>query len=272
MKLKSLNAKVAIVTGASSGIGKALAFELVKKGAIAVLAARDIEKLTEIISRISQLGGKAIAVQTDVTLESDCKNLIETTLKEFGRLDILINNAGISMRANFRDVELSVLKRLIDTNFWGAVFCTKYALPYILESKGSVVGISSVSGVTPLPGRTGYVASKHALDGFLETLRVENLDNGIQVLLVHPGFTASNIRNSALNSKGEQQAETPLDETKLMPAETVAKRVIKGIVNNRREINLTFTGKFAMWLFRHSPALAERLIYIAMKKEAGAPF
>lgn len=272
MKKNILKGKTAIVTGASSGIGKALALELASRNVSIVLASRNLEKLREIESEITSKGGKAIAIQTDVTKEDSCRALIDKTINEFGSIDILINNAGISMRANFSNVELSVLKRLMDTNFWGSVYCTKYALPHIFKSKGSIVGISSVCGVTPLPGRTGYAASKHALDGFLETLRVENLDNEIQVLLVHPGFTASNIRNSALNSKGEPQAETPLDESKLMPAETVAKAVVNGIIKGKREINLTLTGKFAMWLFRHSPALAERLIYKAMKKEDGSPF
>lgn len=272
MKLKSFENNVAIVTGASSGIGKAIAIELALKGAFVVLASRKIDLLAEVESEIKKAGGNAISISTDVTDEYQCKELIDNTIKQFGKLNILVNNAGVSMRASFRDVELSVLKQLMDTNFWGAIYCTKYALPHILESKGSIVGISSVSGVTPLPGRTGYVASKHALDGFLETLRVENLDNGIQVLLVHPGFTASNIRNVALNSLGKTQAETPLDESKLMPAETVAKIVVKGIIKRKREINLTFTGRLAMWLFRHSPSLAERLIYKAMKKEDGAPF
>ncbi|PKP39098.1 MAG: short chain dehydrogenase [Bacteroidetes bacterium HGW-Bacteroidetes-15] len=272
MKSKPFINKIAIVTGASSGIGKAMTIELSLKGATVVLAARNVQFLAEVESTINKSGGKSLVVKTDITDEAQCKALIDKTIQSFGKIDILVNNAGVSMRSSFLDVEISVLKRLMDTNFWGAVYATKYALPYILESKGSIVGISSVSGVTPLPGRSGYVASKHALDGFLETLRVENLDNNIQVLLVHPGFTSSNIRNAALNSNGQAYAETPLDESKLMSAETVARIVVKGIIKRKREINLTFTGRLAMWAFRHFPSITERLIYRAMKKEAGAPF
>ena|SRR5690554_2493109 len=272
MKNNQLVNKVAIVTGTSSGIGRAIAIELSQKGASVVLASRDKDKITQLESEIIEAGGKALVVPTDVTDEDQCKNLIAKTVSEFGGLDILVNNAGLSMRACFHDVELPVLKRVMDTNFWGAVYCTKYALPHILESKGVVVGISSISGVTPLPGRTGYVASKHALDGFLETLRVENLDNNIQVLVVHPGFTTSNIRRSALTKSGSSQIDTPLDELKLMPAEKVAKIVVKGIIKRKREINLTVKGKLAIWVSRAFPSLAERLIYKEMKSEVGAPF
>ena len=176
------------------------------------------------------------------------------------------------MRANFLDVDLDVLKRLMDTNFWGTVYCTKYALPNLLKSKGSIVGISSICGITPLPGRTGYAASKHALDGFLETIRVENIDKGLHVMLVHPGFTTSNIRNVALNRYGLPQVETPLEEDKLMPAERVAKEVAVGITSNKREITLTTEGKLITWLYKTMPATAERLIYNEMKKEVNSPF
>lgn len=264
--------KVTIVTGASSGIGLAIALEMVRLGAKVVLAARNIDKLNELSAIIQNMGGSCLIVKTDVTKENQCKELVDKTIENYHKIDILINNAGISMRANFMDLSTDVLKKVIDTNFWGAVYCTKYALQHIHSSKGSIVGISSVSGVTPLPGRTGYVASKHALDGFLKTVRVENMESGIHVMLVHPGFTTSNIRNVALNSKGEPQAETPLDESKLMSAENVAKAVTKGILRKKRNVNLTFEGKLAIWLYRHAPNTAEYLIFRKLKKERNAPF
>ncbi|HPF92315.1 MAG TPA: SDR family oxidoreductase [Tenuifilaceae bacterium] len=267
-----LKGKIAVVTGASSGIGRAIAIELARSGVKVVLASRDEQRLNNAHNKIREIGGESAVVKTDVADELQCKELIRQTISQFGGLDILINNAGISMRANFLDVDLKVLKRLVDTNFWGSVYCTKYALPYIVEHKGSIVAISSVSGVTPLPGRTGYVASKHALDGFMGTIRVENLHTGIHVMVVHPGFTTSNIRNVALNKLGLPQAETPLDESKLMPAEEVARRVVHGIVKRKHTINLTLQGKFAIWLYRHAPKTAERLIFNSMKKEVGAPF
>lgn len=270
--LDDLRGKVAIVTGASSGIGKAMAVEFASRGAKVVLASRNSEKLSEVTEQISTKNGIAVNFPTDVSDEQQCKKLIEETVNLFGNIDILVNNAGISMRANFLDVELDVLKRLMDTNFWGTVYCTKYALPHLLKSKGNIVGISSICGITPLPGRTGYAASKHALDGFLETIRVENIEKGLHVMLVHPGFTTSNIRNVALNRYGLPQVETPLEEDKLMPAERVAKEVAEGIIHKKRDITLTTEGKLITWLYKRIPAAAERLIYNEMKKEVDSPF
>jgi len=197
-----LNDKVVVITGASSGIGKACAFEFASNGAKVVLAARRIEELKKIESKINQQGGDAFSVKTDVRKIEDCEALINNTIKKYKRINVLINNAGISMRANFEDLDLSVIKELMDTNFYGAVYCTKFALPYLLKQKGTLIGISSISGLTPLPGRTGYSASKHAMDGFLNTLRLENIRKGLNVMVVHPGFTSSNIRNVALNKLG----------------------------------------------------------------------
>ena len=270
--LDDLRGKVAIVTGASSGIGKAMAIEFANRGAKVVLASRNGEKLDDVTRKISKNDGLAVYFPTDVSDEQQCKKLVKETVGLFGGIDILVNNAGISMRANFLDVDLDVLKRLMDTNFWGTVYCTKYALPYLLKNKGSIVGISSICGITPLPGRTGYAASKHALDGFLETIRVENIENGLHVMLVHPGFTTSNIRNVALNRYGLPQVETPLEEDKLMPAERVAKEVAEGIIHKKRDITLTTEGKLITWLYKTMPATAERLIYNEMKKEVNSPF
>jgi len=259
--------KVAIVTGPSSGIGRAIAIELANKKTKVVLASRNVNKLHELKDEIIGNGGLAVSFPTDVTSEKQCKSLIESTVKTFGKVDILVNNAGISMRANFKDVELSVLKKVMKTNFWGTVYCTKYALPHILKQKGSIVGISSICGVTPLPGRTGYSASKHAMDGFLETLRIENSENDLHVLLVHPGFTTSNIRNVALNGCGVPQLETPFKEEKLMPAEKVAKEVVIGIAQKKKDITLTSDGKLITWIYKRMPNMAERLIYHEMKKK-----
>lgn len=272
LKKGSLKNKVAIVTGASSGIGKAIAKELALQGANVILASRNKSKLNQLMNDINNNGGLAVSFATDVTKEEDCKSLIEGTIKAFGKIDILVNNAGISMRANFNKTSIDVIKKVMDTNFWGTVYCTKYALPYIIEQKGSIIGISSICGVTPLPGRTGYAASKHAMDGFLESLRLENLNNGLHVMLVHPGFTTSNIRNVALNKDGLPQVETPLEEDKLMPAEQVAKEVLSGIIQKKKNITLTTEGRLITWIYRQMPSLAELLIHREMRKEVNAPF
>ncbi len=269
---EKLEKKVAIVTGASSGIGKALAHALARERINVVLAARNEEKLEAVRKEITDSGGSAISVPTDVTDEQQCKALVNTTLRAFGQIDILINNAGISMRANFKDLDLEVLKRLMDVNFWGMVYCTKYTLSHIIENKGSIIGISSICGITPLPGRTGYSASKHAMDGFLESLRIENSVDGIHVMIVHPGFTESNIRNVALNRFGMPQRESPLEEVKLMPAESVAKVIITGIKERKRNIILTTKGRLITWIYRRAPRVADRLIFREMAKESGSPF
>ena len=265
--------KVAIITGASSGIGKALAFEFARRGAKVVIAARSFPKLEEINNALVAMGTESLPVVVDVTSELDCRNLIKETIRRFGRIDIFVNNAGISMRALFADCELEVLKHLMDVNFWGTVYCTKYALPYLLESKGSLVGVISIAGYIGLPGRTGYSASKFAVRGFLDTLRVENINKGLNVLVVAPGFTTSNIRNVALTADGTQQGETPRDESKMMPAETVAIKITDAIEKRRRSLVLTFVeGKLTVFLGKWMPGLLDRLTFQHMAKEPNSPF
>jgi short-subunit dehydrogenase len=269
MKLKN---KVAIITGASSGIGRALAIAMSQEGASVVLAARNKEKLDEVVTDIKYQGLEAMAVQCDVSNENDCKNLILNATEKYGRLDILVNNAGVSMRALFRDTRVDVLKKLMDINFWGMVYCTKYAMPYLLGSKGSVVGVSSVAGYKGLPGRTGYSSSKFAMHGFLEALRIENLKTGLHVLIACPGFTASNIRNTALNENGEQQGESPRDEGKMMSAEEVAKHIIYAIVKRKDRIVLTSQGKTTVGINKFFPRFMDKMVYQHMAKEPDSPF
>jgi len=264
--------KVVIITGASSGIGKSLAYEFAISGAKVVMAARNESALSVIATDIKQKGGNVIFVKTDVSVAADCENLISAAVKEFNQIDILINNAGISMRALFEDTELSVIKKLMDVNFWGAVFCTKYALPYILAQKGSVVGISSIAGIKALPGRTGYSASKYALDGFLEALRVENLKKGINVLIVYPGFTASNIRNTSLGADGSPQGESPRNEDKMMSSEAVAKYIYNAVMKRKKKIILTGQGKLIFQINKFVPSMLDNMIYKGLAKEPDSPF
>ena len=267
-----MNSKVVVITGASSGIGKALAFEFARRGYSLSISARNIENLKEVESELLKSGAKVISVKADVSIESDCKNIIDTTIKSFGNIDVLINNAGISMRAIFEELDLKVLHQLMDTNFWGTVYCTKYALPWLLKSKGIVAAISSIAGFAPLPGRTGYSASKYAIHGFLQTLRVENIKKGLHVMIAAPGFTASNIRKTALVADGSQQGETPRTEEKLMTAEKVAFYIAKGIEKRKRTIVLTSQGKMVVLLYKLFPSLMDKVIYNNMAKEPDSPF
>jgi short-subunit dehydrogenase len=263
-----LNSKVVIITGASSGIGKALAAEFAARGANLVLAARQYVTLCEIAQNLQQQYGiKAIAVECDVAIETDCEHLIKQAIATFGKIDVLVNNAGISMRALFNDADVKVLQQLMDVNFWGTVYCTKYALPEILKTKGSIVGVSSIAGYKGLPGRTGYSASKFAMNGFLDALRIENLKTGVHVLTACPGFTASNIRNTALDKSGTQQGESTLHEEKMMTAEEVAKIIADGVENRARTLIMTSQGKLTVLLSKLLPNLLDKLVYNVFTKE-----
>jgi len=265
--------KVVIITGASSGIGKALAYEYSSKGYAVVLAARNEIKLKEIHDKLQSKESASLVVKTDVSIEDDCKNMIQQTIEKFGQIDILVNNAGLSMRASFKDVDLDVLKKLMDVNFWGTVYSTKYALPYLLKTKGSVVGVLSIAGFLGLPARSGYSASKYAMRGFLDTLRVENLKTGLHVLVAAPGYTASNIRNTALTEHGQAQGESPRNEEKMMSSEEVAKRIAKAVDRKKAELILTFTeGKFSVFLKKFFPRLLDKLTYFYISKEPNSPF
>ncbi|MEI6821940.1 MAG: SDR family oxidoreductase [Bacteroidota bacterium] len=264
--------KVVIVTGASSGIGKALVMELMSMNAKVVMASRNKAMLDEIISNVTINHEYILAIETDVTNEEDCKRLIEATINKYGKIDVLINNAGISMRALFDEVSIDVIKKVMDVNFWGTVYCTKYALPHILKSKGSVVGVSSIAGYKGLPGRTGYSASKFAMQGFLEVLRIENIKKGLHVLIACPGFTASNIRKVALSKDGSQQGETPLDESKLMSAEEVSKKIVNAIIKRKNSVIMTSQGKMTVLLNKFFPKLVDKLVYNHMAKEPDSPF
>lgn len=268
----AFDGKIIVITGASSGIGEAMAREYSKLGARVVLGARNEERLSQIVQAICSEGGEAICVVADVAKEEDCRRLVARAVEEFGGIDILICNAGISMRASFDDVEMSVLHRVMNVNFWGTAYCAKYALPYLKASKGSLVGISSVAGLHGLPGRTGYSASKFAMTGLLETIRIENLKNGLHVMIACPGFTATNVRYSALTADGSAQGETPREESAMMSAEEVAQTVAKGIVRRKRLCLMEAEGQATYFVKKFAPSLLDRVFYRVMAREPGSPF
>jgi short-subunit dehydrogenase len=250
--------KVVAITGGTTGIGKALIGEMIRRGARVATCARNEDNLKNLLLEFP--GAELHTYPADVSKEAECKAFISTTIAKFGGIDILINNAGISMRALVEETDLATLRRVMDVNFWGTVCCTKFALESIITRKGTVVGVSSVAGYRGLPGRSGYSASKHAVNGWLEALRTEMLDKGVNVMWVSPGFTASNIRNVALNSEGKPQGESPLDEGKLMTAEECAVHIADAISKRKRTLVLTFTGKQAVFMNRFFPSLADKLV------------
>ena len=267
----AFDGKIIVITGASSGIGEAMARLYSKMGAKVVLGARNAKKLALLVQIIRTEGGEAIYVATDVTKEDDCKRLVDRAVEQYGGVDVLICNAGISMRAVFDDVEMSVLHRVMDVNFWGTVYCAKYALPYLQASKGSLVGISSIAGLHGLPGRTGYSASKFAMTGLLETIRIENLKKGLHVMIACPGFTASNVRFSALTADGSEQGETPRDEEKMMTGEEVARIVAEGIVKRQRLCLMDGEGRATQLFKKFAPSLLDRIFYKVMAREPNSP-
>lgn len=254
--------KTVIITGASSGIGLACAEAFAQQGANLVLGARRYVELCTIAHSLkTKYGIRAVAVQCDVANETDCQALVQQAITTFGGVDVLVNNAGISMRALFAELDLAVLHRLMDVNFWGTVYCTKYAMAELLQSQGSVVAVSSIAGYRGLPGRTGYSASKFAIHGFMESLRVENLKTGVHVMLACPGFTASNIRHTALDETGGQHGETSMDEDRMMTAAEVAERIVQGVIRRKRTLVMTRQGKLAVWMNKLLPAWVDKKVY-----------
>lgn len=252
-----LKNKVIIITGGTEGIGKALVLQSLSEGAMVATCGRSTEKLEQLQKEFS--GKNLWMLQCDVSKEENCKNFIESAESHFGKIDILINNAGISMHSLFKDVSMETMRRLMETNFWGAVYCTKYALNSIIQNKGSIVGVSSIAGYRGLPGRSGYSASKFALNGWMEALRTELFGSGVNVMWVSPGFTQSNVRRAALTSDASAQGESPLHEEKLMTAEECANHILHAIKKRKRTLVLTFKGKQTVFMNKFFPSLTDKL-------------
>ncbi len=250
--------KVVAVTGGSDGIGKALVEQLLALGSKVATCSRNQDKLYNL--QLTNAGKPLHTLVADVSNFNDCRNFISTTVSTFGGIDILINNAGISMRGLIKETDIDVLKKVMDINYYGTVYCTKLALASIIERKGSIVGVSSIAGYRGLPGRSGYSASKFAVIGWLEAIRTELVPDGVNVMWVCPGFTSSNIRNTALNNKGQSQGESPMDEGQMMSAAECATHILKAVVKRKRSLVLTFTGKRTVFMNKFFPAWTDKLI------------
>jgi short-subunit dehydrogenase len=265
--------KVCIITGASSGIGKALAYEYASRGHRISISARRKDILRSVADDIkSKFAVDVLAITADVSKEEDCKSIIDQTIEQFGQIDILINNAGISQRALLKDLPIDSLREVMGINYWGTVYCTKFALEHLLKTKGSVVAVSSISGFSPLPARTAYCSSKYAVHGFLESLRVENMETGLHVMIAAPEYTSTEIRKHAIVAGGEKQGESPRDEHDMLTPEFVAYRIAKGVSKRRRTLVIGKMGTLTVIVTRLFPKLSDRLIYNYIKKEANSPF
>jgi short-subunit dehydrogenase len=249
--------KVVLVTGGTDGIGKALVNLLLLSGAKVATCGRSQSKLDELQKIHSN--DFLFCISADISNQEDCNRFVDAAIHKFGGIDILINNAGISMKAEMVDCDAAVIKKVMDINFMGMVYCTKHAMPSIIARKGTIAGISSIAGYRGLPGRSGYSASKFAMNGWLEALRTELLESGVNVMWVCPGFTKSNIRNVALNESSQSQGESPIDENQLMSAEMCAQNILKAISKSKRTLVLTLRGKQTVWLNKLFPSWADKL-------------
>ena len=257
----NLSGKVFAITGASRGIGADLAIALCQAGAKVALGARNLTHLHQVQEKCFNQGAEAIAIPLDVSQKEQCQIFIEQTIQAYGRLDGLINNAGITLIAKFEDItDLSSLEQVMQVNYLGAVYCTHFALPYLKQTQGLIVAISSLCGKTGIPTRCGYVASKHAMQGFFDTLRIELSADGVDVLVVSPGFVATDIRQYALNGQGSVLGQSNRNETQnTMSLSDCTQKIMRGIHRRQREVVMTPKGKLIPWGKLLAPKLLDRL-------------
>jgi short-subunit dehydrogenase len=252
--------KVVVITGASSGIGRELAYQFTEQGAWLSLAARNEERLAAIAKECQTRGGKAIAIITDVSDQVQCAQLIQRTVEHYDRIDMLVNNAGITMWANFEDVrDISLYEQIMRVNYLGSVYCTYYALPFLKKTKGQIIGISSLAGKNGLPKRSGYAASKHAMVGFFDSLRIELEEHGISVTIIYPDFVATESHKKAFGADGNPIGKSPLRESEVMSAERCAQLIIQAAASRKRELMMTRRGKVGVWVKLIAPSLVDSI-------------
>jgi short-subunit dehydrogenase len=260
MKRASFSEQVIVITGASSGIGRELALQLARQGTLLALAARNSEKLSRLVRECEKFNSRALAIPTDVSRPQDCAALIQKTIDTYKRIDILINNAGLTMYGNFEDVkDLGLFETIMKVNYLGSVYCTHFALPYLKESQGRIVGISSLTGKNGVPTRTGYAASKHAMAGFFDSLRIELAGSGVTVTMIYPGFVATEMRERALGADGKPIGKSHLNESSVMPVERCAGMILTAIEKRKRDLIMGFRGKIGLWLKLIAPGLVDRI-------------
>ena len=262
-----MKGRVFVITGASKGIGAELARQLAGRGAKLVLAARSAQELEAVAAQCKQRGASVITVKADVALDRDCAAIMSGAALAFGGIDALVNNAGATMWARFEDIEdVSILERIMQVNYMGAVYCTKHALPYLRQSGGVLVGVSSLAGRTGVPTRTGYAASKHAMAGFFDSLRIELAGSGVAVTMIYPGFVATGIRENATGPDGKPIQVSPVKEGEVMSVEDCAARIVRAIERREREVVMTARGKMGLWLKLLAPALVDRIARRAIER------
>jgi short-subunit dehydrogenase len=266
--MNEFTGNVIILTGASEGIGRALALALAPQKPRLVLSARNTERLESLAEECRGLGAECLAVTTDVTDEAQCRQLIAEAVSAFGRIDTLIANAGSTMWSRLDRMEdLGALRTVMEVNYFGAAYCTAAALPYLKQSCGRIVAVASVAGLTGVPERTGYSASKHAMIGFFDSLRIELADSGVSVTVIAPDFVVSQIHRRALGPDGRPLGETPMHESRIMSAERCAELIVDAMARRRRLLITSRRGRLGRWLKVLAPGLIDRIARKAIEKK-----
>jgi short-subunit dehydrogenase len=256
-----------ILTGASEGIGRALALALAARGARLALAARDRDRLESLAQQCRAAGGEAIAVPTDVTSQQDLEWLVAETVKSFGGVDVVVHNAGITMWSRFDALQdLSIFERLMDVNYLAPVRLTALSLPHLKASRGLIVAVASLAGLTGVPERSAYAGSKHAMVGFFDSLRIELAGSGVDVTVIAPDFVVSEIHKRAIGADGEPLGASPMRQSKIMTADECAVHIIRGIEKRQRLVLMTARGKFGRWLKLLAPSLIDRIAAKAIRQ------
>jgi short-subunit dehydrogenase len=271
MARRSYAGRTVLVTGAGGGLGRAIALRFATAGTRIVALDRERESVESLHAEIAGRAGECLAVTCDVTDAAACEAAVTATNARFGSLDVLVNNAGVSHRSGFAVTGLQVIRRIMEVNFFGAVNCTKAALPHLVASRGQVIAISSVAGYAPLIARTGYAASKHALHGFFDSLRSELVPQGVGVMIVCPSFVATRIDANALGGDGAPVRHAQVTVGAPLAAEDVAEAIFEGASRGRRLLLVGATARQAWWLSRLAPRLYERIMSARLHGELGEP-
>jgi short-subunit dehydrogenase len=265
---------VTIITGGSDGIGAEIARQLARRqqseGAL-VLAGRSQDKLDAVAAQCRALGAQVLCIAMDVTDQAQCRSLVAQAVRQFGRIDTLVNNAGMSAQALFEDVraeDLHWYEDLMKVNLWGAVWCTHAALPHLKATQGRIVAVSSLSGLLGVPGRTAYSATKFAMSGFFEALRAEVKMRGISVTTAYPGVVTTQIRHRGYNAQGKPLGKSGLKEDDAMTVEECARLIIDGMQRRQREVVMTAKGKFGRFMKLFAPGIVDSMAMQVLKDEA----
>jgi len=252
---------VVVVTGASSGIGRQLAYQLADQGAWLALAARSREQLGEVALECRRRGGRALALPTDVAEQPQCRDLIERTVAEYGRIDTLINNAGSALHGRFSDLtDLALFEKVVRIDFFGGVYCTHYALSHLMQSRGRVIAVCSLKGKFPSANAEAYVASKHAMTGFFESLRMELAGSGVSVTVIFPAWVSTGMTSRVLRPDGRPLGEISALEKGAMPVQTCARLIVDAAASRKREVVMTLKGRAGLWLRLVAPETTDRIL------------